>query len=171
MMRIAPYDVNNEIRIRNIIYTAWLDEIKRCGTDVKGCVRNPLCIGRRINTRSKQGIYSNLYNWCIDNLVGYDFRGIPIPESTKRCKVISLILDINISDVAYVAWLDEIKRCGVDDKGCVRNPLNMGKYISVKSKNGIYSKLYKWCKDNLPDYDFSGIPIPLKLYANHSTAY
>ena len=171
MMHIAPYDVNNEIRIRNIIYTAWLDEIKRCGTDDKGRVRNPLCIGRRINTRSKQGIYSKLYNWCIDNLVGYDFRGIPIPESTKRSRVINLILDINISNVAYVAWLDEIKRCGVDDKDRVRNPLNMGKYISVKSKDGIYTKLYKWCKDNLPDYDFRGVPIPLKKYTSRSTAF
>jgi hypothetical protein len=171
MMHTPPYDIANEIRIRNIIYTAWLDEIKRCGTDDKGRVRNPLCIGRRINTRSKQGIYSKLYNWCIDNLVGYDFRGIPIPESTKRSRVINLILDINISNVAYVAWLDEIKRRGADDKGRVRNPLNMGKYISIYTKDGIYPKLYKWCKDNLPDYDFRGVPIPLKKYTSRSTAF
>ena len=172
-MSITTVDINDEIRIRNIVYISWLDQIKRCGADDRGFVRNPLCMGRFINTRSKNGIYSKLYNWCIDNLVGYDFQGIPIPVSTKRCRVINLILDINISNVAYIAWLDELKMhgSGADEKGRVRNPLNMGKYISVKSKEGIYPKLYKWCVDNLPDYDFRGVPLPMKTYANHSTAY
>lgn len=160
-----------EIKTRNMIYTLWLDEIKMCGTDDKGFVRNPLCIGKRINTRCKKGIYANLYNWCIDNLVGYDFRGIPIPESTKRSRVISLMLDINISNLAYIAWLDEIKMRGADDKGRVKNPLNMGSYISIYSKEGVYPKLYKWCVDNLPDYDFTGVPLPMKTYAKRSVAY
>lgn len=171
MMHTAPYDIAKEVNTRNMIFMLWLDEIKRGGVDDKGRVRNPLCIGKRINTRSKQGIYASLYNWCIDNLVGYDFRGIPIPESTKRSSVMSLVLNINISNIAYIAWLDEIKRCGADDKGRVRNPLNMGKYISIYTKDGIYPKLYKWCVDNLPDYDFNGVPRPMKTYASRSLAY
>ena len=171
MMHTAPYDIAKEIKTRNMIYMLWLDEIKRYGTDDRGRVRNPLCGGSFIDTRCKQGIYSKLYNWCIDNLLGYDFRGIPIPESTKRCRILSLVLDINTSNLAYIAWLDEIKRCGADVKGCVKNPLNIGSNISIYSKDGIYPKIYKWCVDNLPDYDFNGVPRPMKTYARRSLAY
>jgi hypothetical protein len=173
MTHLFANDMNKEIKLRNIVYIDWLDGIKKNGVDEKGRVPNPICIGRRISTRTKEGIYPKLYNWCIDNLRGYDFRGIPIPESTKRCKVISLILDANNSNNTYIEWLyiewlDEIKNNGTDMQCRVRNPLytingSGRKYISTSSKDGIYPKLYKWCIENLPSYDMVGIPLPMKM--------
>ena len=173
MTHLFANDMSKENKIRNIVYINWLDGIKKNGVDEKGRVPNPICIGRRISTRTKEGIYPKLYNWCIDNLRGYDFRGIPIPESTKRCKVISLILDANNSNNTYIEWLyiewlDEIKNNGTDMQCRVRNPLytingSGRKYISTSSKDGIYPKLYKWCIENLPSYDMVGIPLPMKM--------
>jgi hypothetical protein len=173
MTHLFANDMSKENKIRNIVYINWLDGIKKNGVDEKGRVPNPICIGRRISTRTKEGIYPKLYNWCIDNLRGYDFRGIPIPESTKRCKVLSLIIDANNSNNTYIEWLyiewlDEIKKNGTDMQCRVRNPLytingSGRKYISTSSKDGIYPKLYKWCIENLPSYDMVGIPLPMKM--------
>ena len=173
MTPLFANDMNKEIKLRNIVYIDWLDGIKKNGIDEKGRVPNPICIGRRISTKTKEGIYPKLYNWCIDNLRGYDFRGIPIPESTKRCKVLSLILDANNSnnkyiEWLYIEWLDEIKNNGTDMQCRVRNPLytingSGRKHISTSSKDGIYPKLYKWCIENLPSYDMVGIPLPMKM--------
>ena len=53
---------------------AWLDDIKK-GTDAQLRVDNPLT-GSKIFT-NKGGIYPIIIKWCVQNLKGYDFTGIP----------------------------------------------------------------------------------------------
>ena len=53
---------------------AWLDDIKK-GTDAQLRVENPLT-GSKIYT-DKGGIYPIIIKWCVKNLKGYDFTGIP----------------------------------------------------------------------------------------------
>ena len=53
---------------------AWLDDIKK-GTDAQLRVDNPLT-GSKIYT-DKGGIYPIIIKWCVKNLKGYDFTGIP----------------------------------------------------------------------------------------------
>ena len=68
---------------------------------------------------------------------------------------------------AYIQWLDEIKRDGVDNEGRVRNPMSEGELIYT-NQDGLYSVLWNACVDVLQgSYNFTGIPRPTEVYYNN----
>jgi hypothetical protein len=153
------------------VYVAWLNDIKANGCDSKGRVSNPLKEGSRTFT-NKRGAYKKLYNWCVVNLPGYDFAGIPVPPApSATSKSASKLPKHSVDADVYIAWLDDIKKNGVDAKGRVRNPLQEGGYLYV-AKNGLYSTLWNWCVHTLQgSYDFTGIPRPVKVVYKHNSRY
>ena len=54
---------------------AWLDDLIKNGTDAQLRVDNPLT-GSKIYT-NKDGTYPIIIKWCVQNLKGYNFTGIP----------------------------------------------------------------------------------------------
>jgi hypothetical protein len=151
-------------------FVLWLNDIKANGCDSKGRVSNPLKSGSRTYT-NKSGAYKKLYNWCIINLNGYDFDGIPVPPVSAAPKSSSKLSKNSFEDEVYIEWLDEIKKNGADAKGRVRNPLQEGGYIYI-AKNGLYSTLWNWCVYILQgSYDFTGIPRPAKVAYKHTSRY
>ena len=67
-------------KIKDNSIHGWLDDIKK-GTDAQLRVDN-LLTGSKIYT-NKGGIYPIIIKWCLENLKGYDFTGIPNIKNIK----------------------------------------------------------------------------------------
>lgn len=73
-------EVYKKIYTNPSYYIEWLDEIKNNGVDNKGRVRNPLSENGSLVYTNKNGLYSTLWNACVDVMQGnYDFTDIPRP--------------------------------------------------------------------------------------------
>jgi hypothetical protein len=73
----------------NSIY-AWLDDIKKGAphVDAESRVINPLTKKSKIYT-NKDGTYPIIIRWCLENLKGYDFTGVPNIKNIIAPKVSS----------------------------------------------------------------------------------
>jgi len=60
---------------------------------------------------------------------------------------------------ALILWLDKIKEEALTSVGMdqVKSPFNTS-FLKTKAVTGKYAVILKWCVENIPDYDFSGIP-------------
>jgi hypothetical protein len=66
------------------VFIQWLDEIKSNGVDNEERVRNPLCENGGLIYTDKDGLYSTLWNACVDVLQGnYNFTDIPRPTQVN----------------------------------------------------------------------------------------
>jgi hypothetical protein len=79
---MASYTTKQEREIYNILDNKqeksirdWLEDIKK-GTDAQFRVDNPLTGNTKIFT-NKEGKYPIIIKWCVKNIKGYDFTGIP----------------------------------------------------------------------------------------------
>jgi hypothetical protein len=61
---------------------------------------------------------------------------------------------------ALILWLDKIKEDALTSVGImdqVRSPFNTSS-LKTNAATGKYAVILKWCVENIPDYDFKGIP-------------
>jgi hypothetical protein len=69
--------------------------------------------------------------------------------------------DLNKKGIpALILWLDKIKEEALTSVGImdqVRSPFNTSS-LKTNAATGKYAVILKWCVENIPDYDFSGIP-------------
>jgi hypothetical protein len=63
--------------------------------------------------------------------------------------------------IPYIkAWLEEIKAsAGSASTQNVKGPFNSAT-LKTNAANGQYNIILQWCVENIPDYDYTGIPIP-----------
>lgn len=97
----------------------------------------------------------------------------PVMPLTLQQKVIHKDL-IKKGIPALILWLDKIKIEALTSANTeqVKSPFNAS-YLKTKALTGKYTVILKWCVENIPDYDFGGIPssigykIPGKAIKTH----
>ena len=96
-------------------------------------------------------------------------------STTKRNNGLSKIeiyKKVKMEREIYIKWLDDIKKYGFDNKERVKNPLNDKYSLIYTNKNGLYSTLWNACVFTLQgNYDFKGIPYPVKIVYKHPKKY
>jgi hypothetical protein len=86
------------------VFIQWLDEIKCNGVDNEKRVRNPLYENGRLIYTNKDGLYSTLWNACVNVMQGnYDFTDIPRPMKViyNNKRWLNYLQDLRNQDPRY----------------------------------------------------------------------
>jgi hypothetical protein len=87
-----------------------------------------------------------------------DRSGSPVMRLTQQQKIIHK--DLKKKGIpALILWLDKIKEEALTFVGRdqVKSPFNTSS-LKINAPTGKYAVILKWCVENIPEYDFSGIP-------------